>query len=148
MVVEIDAHAALALQARDVVEMVVTDQVAAAGPIHPAVDGARVVRLLTHMMDLVELQHVIITVERDRNVWGVMDEVVGSPVADAVDGNAVAIHAVPAAIVVDVVVVVVVLVVDVVVVVVVLVVDVVVDVVMLVVAVVVEVVVLVVDKAL
>ena len=33
------------------------------------------------------------------------EEVVGSPVADAVDGNAVAIHAVPAAIVVDVVVV-------------------------------------------
>jgi hypothetical protein len=57
------------------------------------------------MMDLVELQHVIIAVERDRDVWGVMDEVVGSPVADAVDGNAVAIHAVPAAIVVDVVVV-------------------------------------------
>jgi hypothetical protein len=57
------------------------------------------------MMDLIELQHVIIAVERDRNVWGVMDEVVGSPVADAVDGNTVAIHAVPAAIVVDVVVV-------------------------------------------
>jgi hypothetical protein len=39
------------------------------------------------MMDLIELQHVIIAVERDRNVWGVMDEVVGSPVADAVDGT-------------------------------------------------------------
>ena len=86
LIVEIHTHAALSLEAGDVVKMVVPDQVATAGPVFPAVYGARVVRLLAHVMDLVQLQHVVIAVERDGDVRRVMDEVVGGPVADAVDG--------------------------------------------------------------
>jgi len=40
-------------------------------------------------MDFVELEHVVVAADEDRLVRGVVDEVVGGPIADAGEGEAI-----------------------------------------------------------
>ena len=75
-VVQVHAHAAAALEAVDVVQVVVADDRAAHGPVAAGVDRPGVVGLVAHVVDLVELDHVVVAAEADRHVRGVVDQVV------------------------------------------------------------------------
>ncbi len=103
-VVQVHAHAAAALEAVDVVQVVVPDHRAPHRPIAPGIDRAGIVRLEAHVVDFVQLDHVIVAAKADGLVRRVVDQIVGNPVADAVHRNAGAVHRLETAVVMDVVV--------------------------------------------
>jgi len=104
-VVQVDAHAPFAPEARNVVQVVVPDQRSSHGPVAPRVDGPRVVGLGAHVVDLVALHPVVVPTERDGLVRGIVNEVTRRRAPDAVERDGRLVHAVPSTVVVHVVVV-------------------------------------------
>ncbi len=73
-------------------------------PIASAVHRASIIRLVAYAVDFVELYQVVISTERDCLMWCVVHQVVGYAVAYAAYRNGGLVHAVPPAIVMDVIV--------------------------------------------
>ena len=104
-VIQIHSHAALALEPVHMVNVVVADDVAALVPIlvHAwlGIDGPRVVGMFDDVVQFVVLDHVLLSEEADRDMRRVVDQVVRRPAADTDHLDAWPIHRVPAAVVVN-----------------------------------------------
>ena len=85
-------------------QIVVADHRAAHRPVSPRIDCSRVVGLITNVVNFVELNNMIVTAEVSGRVRRIVEQVVCGAIADPVDRDAVPIHPVPPAPVVDVIV--------------------------------------------
>ncbi len=103
-VVEVDAHTAAPLETGDVMQIIVAYHRAALRPVTARIHGARVVRFIAHAVNFVELDDVVVAAEADGHVRRVVDEVVRRAQSDPVQRNRFLIHARPAPVMVDVVV--------------------------------------------
>ena len=95
-VIEVDPHGEAAAEAMDIVEEIVANDVAPAGPVASAVNGAGVVGFVTDTVDFVGLDEHVVTTEPDGRMGKVMNEIVGCTVTDARQVYAWAVHAPPA----------------------------------------------------
>ena len=103
-VVEIDRPHAVVAVAKDaqVVKEVVPHHIAPLGPVAAHVEGAGVAGLRAHVVDLVELDHMVIAVQQHRGVGRVVQVVVRDAVAHAVQVDPRRVGEQPAAEAVDV----------------------------------------------
>ena len=85
------------------VQVVVANDRAALGPVPAAVNRTGVVRFEAHAVDFVELNEMIVAAERNGLVWRMLNQVVRNPQTNSGNGNGRLIHAIPAAVMVDVV---------------------------------------------
>ena len=81
-VVHVHAHRSHA-DAASFVDEVVTDDIAAEGPVAAGVDGADIAGLEGDMVDLVELDDVVVAGVEDGAMRVIVDEVIGDSDADA-----------------------------------------------------------------
>lgn len=103
-IVEIDAAYAVEAGADQVVKVVEAYDGSARGVVASNVDGADVTGFFGDMVDFVVFDEVVVAFEEERHVGRVVDEVVGSSVSDAFEGDGGIVGAVDEAEIVEVVV--------------------------------------------